>query len=386
MLLARQGAGGVSIGHFHPHIKEGTLEWALPGGIDNVQIHEAKLTGDRTFAGAIHTLRSAPADSPLLCVVGTDRGILQLRPDSNSALTWLTPPPPPPGWQKQQHQHPSHWKSKGGKRHHQNSFSSVLSASPYWHHGTVLSLDFSPENPSSLLFAGTRSGRVALLDLRVPAHQQWKMPQEDGSAENYGTLSITHASSAAHVRCVGPHDVLVAGPRNAMAVYDVRWLKPRHHHHHHQQQQGGPKKANNGFKPGWNPNPSTLGRRGGDNPNATAPILTFHAYRNQAHIHIGLDLLTSPGYGPSYSCGDNPGHGRGGIGIVAAAHDDGTVGLYSLTDGTRLAGGAVDRFRSPGAETGAVVRKLAWRTLPGDVHPSLFVAKGEGVGKFSFWA
>ncbi|KAL2265648.1 hypothetical protein VTJ83DRAFT_6748 [Remersonia thermophila] len=412
MLLACQNTGGVVIGHFHPDIREGSPAWVLPGGTDNLTIHEAKLAGDRNFTGGIHTLQPAPTGSPLLCVVGTDKGILQLRPDgSNPALAWLTPPPPPPGWQKQHHHDPPHRKPRGGKgyRHNPSHSSASSSTSPYWHHGTVLSLDFSPQNPSSLLLAGTRSGRVALLDLRVPAHQQWKGPQGNGRAEDDGVLSIAHASSAAHVRCVGPHDVLVAGPRNAMAVYDVRWLKQQRQRQQEQQkqwhtQQKGPQNQKpNG--PRWssldstNPWPPQRGGGGGGgrggNPTTTTPILTFPAYRNEAHIHIGLDVLTSPGYGYGYGYGEAPGgscsfsalsHGRGRGGVVAAAHDDGTVGLYSLVDGTRLGGGAVDGFRSPGAETGAVVRKLAWRTLPGDRHPSLLVAKGEGVDKFSFWA
>jgi hypothetical protein len=130
-----------------------------------------------------------------------------------------------------------------------------------------------------------------------------------------------------------------------MALYDIRFL---------QQQQPSQQDE------GW----SVVGQW---RCNRTRPVVTFPAYRNAAHIDTGLDVLLEPGYGSR--------------GIVAAAHDDETVGLYSLRDGSRLPGGAVDSIKA-----GAVVRSMMWATLPGDRHPSLFVGQGSCVKKYSFWA
>jgi hypothetical protein len=186
-----------------------------------------------------------------------------------------------------------------------------------------------------VILAGTRSSRVCVLDLRVP-------PREWTPRSN----TLRHPSSVAHVRSVGPYEVLAAGPRNAMALYDIRFL----------QQQQQPNQQDEGW--------SVVGQW---RCNRTRPVVTFPAYRNAAHIDTGLDVLLEPGYGSR--------------GIVAAAHDDETVGLYSLRDGSRLPGGAVDSIKA-----GAVVRSMMWATLPGDRHPSLFVGQGSCVKKYSFWA
>jgi hypothetical protein len=141
-------------------------------------------------------------------------------------------------------------------------------------------------------------------------------------------------------------------------VYDIRFLK-RQIEQRQQQIQSG--------------------KGGGINrtKNNTLPILTFPDYRNDAHILIGLDVLTTAGYGSRF-CWDvvNPRAstthpGRGGI--VAAAHGDGTINLYSLTDGTRIA-----------ASRSAEKKILRWATLNGDRHPSLFCSRGTEVVKISF--
>lgn len=226
-----------------------------------------------------------------------------------------------------------------------------------------------------MILAGTRSGHVCVLDLRTP----------DTEWETSSTV-FRHTSSVAHVRSVGPYSVLAAGPQSAMNLYDIRFLKKeqsqtqaqalsqtqsrpqsqlhQQHQKRYQPWQQRPKHRRQHPNPRSNtPSDTTSASR--SNP-PTRPILTFPAYRNTAHILTGLDILTDPGYG----------HG-----LVAAAHDDSTVGIYSLLDGTRLSGGAIDAIRAPG-----VVRSLMWQTLPGDRHPSLFVGEGTGVGKYSFWA
>lgn len=137
-----------------------------------------------------------------------------------------------------------------------------------------------------------------------------------------------------------------------MAVYDIRYLASS------RQPQPSPQPHNT--------KPSKPKSRG----NATRPIVIFENYQNAAHLKTGLDILL-----PS-----DPGGPPGG-GIVAAAQDDGTVGLWSLADGGRLAGGEVDKIQA-----GGVVKCLMWRALAGDTHASLFVGEGNWVGKYSFWA
>jgi hypothetical protein len=201
----------------------------------------------------------------------------------------------------------------------------------------VLSVDFLAQNPAEIVLAGTRSSHVCLLDLRMPPHE-WR-PKSN---------SFRHFSSVAQVKSVGSYSVLAAGPRSAMSLYDIRFLQQQK-----QSQQQPEGSSSTAASNGWG--------------NAAKAIVEFPAYRNKAHLFLGLDVLTEPGYGSS--------------GIVAAANDDETVGLYSLQDGTRIASPAVDGIKAP-----KQVGSLMWQTLPGDRHPSLFVGEGPSIKKYSFWA
>lgn len=134
--------------------------------------------------------------------------------------------------------------------------------------------------------------------------------------------TVRHKSSVGHLRSVNEHHLLAAGPRGAMSIYDLRFRKARPHGHR--------------------------------------PLLTFPGFRNGAHMHFGLDVEPS-------------------LGIVAAAHDDGHVGVYSLRSGKRLACPPVDRVATRG-----VVRGVMFQTLPRDRNPSLFLGIGPNVCKYSF--
>ncbi|KAG5913722.1 hypothetical protein E4U42_000910 [Claviceps africana] len=137
-----------------------------------------------------------------------------------------------------------------------------------------------------------------------------------------------HASSITHLRSINPHQVLVAGLQNQMSLYDTRFF---------------------GAAPD-----------GGGN--ARAPLLSFPGYRNAAHVHAGWDVSTE-------------------LGLVAAAHDDGTVRLFSLTTGRTLRSPAVD-----GLWTDAPVKALAFSTMGGERLPSLWVGEGQALRKFSLGA
>ncbi|KAL2131589.1 hypothetical protein VTI74DRAFT_4830 [Chaetomium olivicolor] len=302
--------------HYGQH--ECTIRQSTPGAMEQTTANNVLLAHDSSVhvphTDCIYALQPAPSSSRLTCIAGTDKGIVKVQ-DNN--VTWVATPAlnrPRP---------------KGKRRHNARETNA-----PPWQ-GDVLSLDFLSQNPAEVVLAGTRSGHVCILDLRA-APEQWS-PKRN---------TFKHVSSVAHVKSIGPYSVLAAGPRNAMCLYDVRYQQQRQQHI---LQEGD----GSGHPQRWM-------------CNTTRPILDFPSYRNLAHIQIGWDVLTEPGYGS---------------GIVAAAHDDDTVGLYSLQDGTRIMGGDVDKIRA-----GGVVKSLVWQTLPGDKHPSLFVGEGACLRKYSFWA
>ncbi|KAK4186090.1 hypothetical protein QBC35DRAFT_284987 [Podospora australis] len=192
---------------------------------------------------------------------------------------------------------------------------------PKYVYDDVLSVDFLQDDPHTVL-AGTRSGHIGVMDIRKPLDWRWN--------------SFKHVSSVAHVKSVGPYGVLAAGPRSSMRIYDIRFLRTRKQDEH--------------AKP-WNQTPR--------------PVVEFPDYRNEAHIQTGLAVLTEPGYGR---------------GVVATAHDDCTVGLYSLRDGTRIPSPDVDKIKAP-----AVVQCMMWQRLhPGEQHPSLYVGVGAKIQSFSW--
>ncbi|KAK0635080.1 hypothetical protein B0T17DRAFT_515246 [Bombardia bombarda] len=271
-----------------------------------------------------NTCTPAPAASSLVCVVGTAKGIVKLVDDR---LHWLTNPQGAP--------------NDGGS-------SNRLAV-----HGEIFSLDFLAQNPADVILAGGRSCQVTIVDMRTPEHE-W--------------TCINHLSSVAHVHSVGAHQILAAGPRSAMAIYDIRYHSKRTSQvqtqswdpQQQKQQQQQHKKNKNPPSDHSMGDSSTTNNSWLQNQQST-PLLTFSGYRNDAHLQIGLDILPENG------------------GIVAAAHDDKTVALYSLRDGKRLPSPAVDAISAPG-----VVKSISFKTLPGDRNASLFVGDGPHIKKYSF--
>lgn len=139
--------------------------------------------------------------------------------------------------------------------------------------------------------------------------------------------SVRHASSIAHLRSVNQHQVLVAGLENSMSLYDMRFFGSS----------------------------ETRRRR----PNGAKPILEFPEYRNAAHFHTGWDV--------------NP-----ELNVVAAAHDDGTVKLFSLRSGRLLRNRALDQVK-----TDAPIKAIMFQRLPREKLPSLFLGDGSLLRKFS---
>ena len=312
----------------------------------------------------INTLTPAPASSQLTCVAGTNVGIVKWQGDS---LSWLTTCPP--SWRKRS------WAPRRGGQN--TSLDSVTDFSNDGEdtkniHAEIFSLDFHRQNPAEVIIAGGQSRNICLIDMRCP-EREWMASY------------IRHTSSVAHVKSISEYEVLAAGPMNAMAIYDVRFDRycnyvPNstgcgdRHPYPHNRGGGG---SSMDVSSSWG---STRGGRGGGGRNnggartekpviVSRPVVEFPEYKNGPHlVQIGFDVL----------------HARDncGVGVVAAAHDDGTVGLFSLRSGRKLRSPAVDAIRLRG--TGNVVKSLMFQTLPGDVHPSLFVGQGSVIKKYSF--
>lgn len=207
----------------------------------------------------------------------------------------------------------------------------------------IFSVDYHPSSPR-VCYAGSRNNRVIRVDIRAP---------HTSSSSGLNSM-FCHRSTPAHVRCLDDHRVLVAGPRSAMAIYDVRWA--------------GPRRAANGH--GGN------GNFQGTNKKVPQPVVEFAEYKNEAHIKIGLDVTHDAGGIGGAAAG-------GGGGIVAAAMDDGTVGVFSLRTGRRLRAGALDPrlLRAPG---GGVVKALQFSRLPWEKETSLWAGVGPSLRKFTF--
>ncbi|KAK3952955.1 hypothetical protein QBC32DRAFT_131280 [Pseudoneurospora amorphoporcata] len=383
-LTSRMPTRTPSIAWFSPSQSEPPIEeeerptWQLGNSPNLIKISAPTPKG--TKYGVINTSCPAPSYSRLTCIAGGDVGLLQLTNDSR--LSWLTKPGPPPA-----------------------SKHNLDTPPPMAKHGEVLSLGFLTVNPAEVILVGGRTGRVCMLDMRLP-EEEWGW--------------IKHPSSAAHVRSVGPHGVLVAGPMSAMRLYDIRWCKTEKGSTISDDFDGtstmdtaamdwqpsrsgsgsGPGSSRNRNKPYHNQKAPQHQPRARHKPREptpfnpltmstpTAPILTFPTYRNAENIHIGFDVLSAPNY-TAYN-------------LAAAAHDDGTVGLYSLLDGSRVSSNTIDRIGFSGGgggddddddadvgpydafSRGNVIKSLMFRTLPGDRHPSLFVGEGPRIKKYSF--
>ncbi|OIW27573.1 hypothetical protein CONLIGDRAFT_440109 [Coniochaeta ligniaria NRRL 30616] len=126
-----------------------------------------------------NTCAPAPAaNSNLICVIGTSRGLGCF--SGNGRMLWL----------------------------HNLSYvpRHLKAGSPP--SSDILSVDFLPCNPQVVVTGIRGSRRICLADLRQSS-REWEW--------------MTHRSSPAHVRCLDEHRVLAAGPDNSMSIYDLRF-------------------------------------------------------------------------------------------------------------------------------------------------------------------
>ncbi|KAI0479079.1 hypothetical protein GGR56DRAFT_633394 [Xylariaceae sp. FL0804] len=209
----------------------------------------------------------------------------------------------------------------------------------------IFALDFQHRRPDLLTFGG-RPGKMFTGDLRVRT-DKWDHLQLPGP--------ITH------LRSLNEHQTLAAGLHDQLSVYDLRFAprrgreppppppseRARQERRRRQQQQPSPISLRNA------------------RTSMTAPLLTFPGYSNAAHLSIGLDVDADAG-------------------VVAAAHDDGRVALYSLRSGRRLRCPAVDDANSLGSTTTGPIRSVQLQSWPGDATPTLFVGVRSNIQAYSF--
>ncbi|RYP40151.1 hypothetical protein DL767_001866 [Monosporascus sp. MG133] len=219
-----------------------------------------------------------PESSNQVCAIGTNRGVVRWVADGYRA--WLTPKSFPP-----------------------------KERNPYT---DIFSLDFQRAHPDILMFGG-RPGKMWVSDHRQP-RDKWDV--------------VSASSSITHIRSINEHQVLIAGLRDKLSVYDLRFRK---------------------------------NKSGNTSTNAALPLLIFPQYRNRAHINIGLDF-------------------DGSSGIVAAAHEDGKVALYSVYSGNRLRSLDVDTIHSPRGP----IQCIQFQTFPRDHNPTLFVGAQSNINAYSF--
>ena len=164
LLTSREPDHSCGLYFFSPPVSEG--RWLL-GETNHYQ--RLSIRHRMRDEWLVHQSTPAPASSPLLCVIGTNAGILRVR--SNETMAWIS----------------SH--SGEGQQPRE-----------------VFDQDFQTANPNVLL-AGGRQPRLWMTDLRTDA--QWSY--------------VKHASSITHLRSVNEHQVLVAGLQNSMSLYDMRY-------------------------------------------------------------------------------------------------------------------------------------------------------------------
>ncbi|KAI8630901.1 hypothetical protein F5Y19DRAFT_38786 [Xylariaceae sp. FL1651] len=372
LFTSRQpGANHNSLWKFSPQISDDNSDplcprWILPAPLfQNLPVASVDRR-DNDYEG--HCVAPAPADSPLVCAVGTNLGIVQWERGADFPA-WMTPRP------ASLQPHPRTGQSLG-----------CLQTDLF---RDIFAVDFQPGQSAVLRFGG-RPGALFTADTRVPwaAWPHLRLP-----------------SAITHLRCLGADQVLVAGLRNHLAVYDMRFVRSsredrdgrsegksnnsnNNNNSRAQQSRGGRERHNNhqGKEQGWRRDKSSRRERDAD---VARPVVRFEHYRNNAHIDIGFAYDASTG-------------------LVAAAHDEvpGTVALYSARTGARLR--VLDFAPLPAGRAGAdrsydydgaaaqtpermrvpVVRSLQFQTFPRDHTPTLFVGAGPpgGITAFSFGA
>lgn len=252
----------------------------------------------------------------------------------------------------------------------------------------VFAVDFQPGHPDVVLFGG-RPGYLHVADTRQRQQQQPPAGRNLGGSSNTGgretvaeagsTLSVGCGASVARLHPVGEHEVLVAGPRDLLAVYDLRFVSRANDDSNSNSSSIDARNTNSATKmPG---NRGAAARSPGFGAAAAdAPVVRFDGYRNPARLDAGLAYDASSGIVAAAHAGPGPG-------------GDGTVALYSARTGRRLRwcrdleeedqGRKQCRNNYGGGRLNEPIRCLQFRRWPGDELPSLFVGERKGLQVYS---
>lgn len=308
----------------------------------------------------------APASSPLACVVGTSRGVVQWDRGID-ALDWLTPPTP---------------LQPNSSQHFPNRI-----------YRDVFAIEFHPSQSEVLRFGG-RPGLLFTADTRT-------------ACTTWSHLKLP--STITHLRCLaGEKQVLVAGLENQLGIYDLRFTRSYRGGGTEDGKidtgatDGDGRKNGRGFRGrggrrrggrDTDRGKTGGGQTGPQGQTVAQPVVRFEDYHNNAHIDIGFAYDADTG-------------------VVAAAQDDppGTVALYSVRTGSRLCtldlamnrgsrevndgnrDGTSSQRRPPAPDQVTnradvpVIRSLQFEAFPGDHTPTLFVGSDRrgGITAFSF--
>ncbi|ROW06556.1 hypothetical protein VMCG_04315 [Cytospora schulzeri] len=312
----------------------------LIGGCDNHLRFTSPVRGL-----TINSARTCPTSPPgqLNAVLATSHGLIHLEGAGGPVnIHWVTPAPGDNGTHG--------WRGGGGAGGAGGKKEKPVPRD-------VFSVDYHPSSNGQVLYAGCRDSRIHRVDMRAP---HWTT----AAASSSGWDFFRHHSAVAHVRCLDDNQILAAGPKSSMAIYDVRWISSS---------SSSSSSSPSSFS-------GNKGNKGGNRDAAAAaaaavkPVVQFPGYRNAAHMQIGLDVTHDVGGVGGLGCG----------GVVAAGMDDGTVGVFSLRSGRRLRAGDVDDPGRLRAASGGVVKALQFERMPWERGTSLFVGVGPVVKKFSF--
>lgn len=188
-----------------------------------------------------NTATPAPSSSNLVCVLGTNCGIVEMQDDQT--MRWTVP-------HNQASYSTNTSSSSSSSLRRRNSSRRKNKHAPT----DIFATTFQHAHPN-VVFAAGRSPLVWTADLRGP-ETQW--------------ARFRHATAGvAHLRSVDEHRLLVSGLQNSMALYDTRYIRTS------SSSSSGP----------------------AETPVATTarPLLIFPAHRNDAHLHIGFDVDTQLG-------------------------------------------------------------------------------------------
>ncbi|KAI1323827.1 hypothetical protein F5Y16DRAFT_382687 [Xylariaceae sp. FL0255] len=353
--------------------------WRLPSNF----LESIPIKGNREANAGCqgNIVTPAPAaSSPLICAVGTDRGVVTWE-RGEDRMSWLTPIP-----------------TSATRRRNANGAEPEVDLA----FRDIFAVDFQPGD-SSVLRLGGRPGILTTADTRTPS-LAWSF--------------VRLPSAIAHLRCLGGNQVLVAGLRSHLSVYDMRFIGSSHrtdlkatstaacdvyttnrtpHKHsiqtpllqdrrselegpHRERERGGRSDHKGHQNQNQNPNQNRSQNQHHSQPQSghrahvpkVQPVIIFEKYCNEARTDLGFAFDASTGliaaandegYIISNSnCNTNTNYNNY-VPLESAAQA--TVSLYSIRTGAEVR--VLDGFAGP------VVRSLQFQDFPRDHTPSLFV-------------